>query len=129
MEMGGTRMKLIDILDKKVVWFQDTDCEYYWDYKYVVELDKKHYALLNHSGSFSGWNPLFFESVDKEFTSAFLSESEWHDEKFAFVKDKKLVDYTGNYLEEDDKDFSLINIIPIEKETVDKIMKELKSND
>ena len=121
-------MKLIDILDKKVIWFKDTDCGYYWDFKYIVELDEEHYALINHSGSMSGWNPLFFESVDKEFVSAFLNGYDYDDRKFEKVDNKILVDFTGNNeysFKDDGEDFSLIDIITIEKETVDRIIKEL----
>ena len=122
-------MKLKDILDKKLVMLKDTDCNYYWDYKYVVEIDEDNYALINHSGSGSGYCPLHFEFVDKEFAYQFFKGEDWETIKFEKT-DENLGIYTGNdeWSFQDDwngtENYGELEVIVISKEYVMKKYEE-----
>lgn len=121
-------MKLKDILEKKVIYVRDTNCQYYWDYKYIVEIDDNNYTLINHSGSGSGWEPLGIESVEVGFASAFIRESEYENPFIKCIKDKlDVYDTLGSYLgdckdEDNGEDYTLIDIILVDKETIEDLL-------
>jgi hypothetical protein len=122
-------MKLKDILQNKVLYFRDTDCEYYWSYKYIVEIDNDNVALINHGGSGSGWEPLSIEFVDEEFASAFF-EARYDNslDDFSVCKEEKLIDYTGNDLQEEDEDFGELDVIMINTNKVQELYNEFKKS-
>lgn len=122
-------MKLNELGKCKVVYFRDTNCQYYWDFKYVVEIDECNFALINHGGSYSGWDEEFSEFVDKEFVYPFFKNSGW-DEEFRQVEDKTLDDYMDcDFTNENGVYYGDEEVIIIDKEFVLKKMKEAWSNE
>ena len=65
-------MKIADLLHKKLLYGANLGDEYYWDYRFIVEVDDKYYCLLNYQDSVSGWVAFQVESIDEEFLSDFL---------------------------------------------------------
>ena len=125
-------MKLKDILDNKILYFRDTDCSYYWDYKYVVEIDNNNVALINHSGSSSGWNPLDIEFVDKEFLYSFF-EKRYNSglDDFEVLDNEVLSNYLECDLQEDfndTEDFGELEVILIDKLEMQKLFNEFKKS-
>ena len=119
-------LKLKDISEKEVVYFRDTNCVYYWDFKYVVDVDENHFALINHSGSGSGWEVEQMEFVDKEFVFPFFKNSGW-DEEFKKIKGEKLGEHIDCELINEDGDYyGDEEVILIEKEFVLSKMKEVE---
>lgn len=119
-------MKFKDILEKEVIYWQDTDCEYYWDYKYIVDLDKDNYVLINEGGSMSGYIEFSIESIDKEFVSNFMTTGDY---EFPFEKKQgKLNEFIGIDDEFDDEGILYLehDIVPIKKELVDVYINKLE---
>lgn len=107
-------MKIIDIRDKKIIYSKNLGDSYYWEYKFIVEIDEDNYCLINYDDSYSGWIHFKMECIDEEFISAFMKDP-YDDNYINFDKSNKLL---GNYIREDDlvnvKDVDVI-IIPREK--------------
>ena len=89
-------MKIIDIIDKKIIYSKNLGDGYYWHYKFIVQIDKDNYCLINYDDSFSGWISFHMECVNESFISAFMKD--YYDDNFInFDKcDKPLGDYIGD---------------------------------
>lgn len=127
-------MKLKDILKNKVLYFRDTDCHYYWDYKYIVEIDKDTVALINHNGSQSGYYPLFIEFVDEAFVSAFFEKRFYNrldDFKCLINENHTLQKYIYSLKESeygDYQDFGELDVIPIDIKYVQEQFNEFRKS-
>ena len=108
-------MKIADLLHKKLLYGANLGDEYYWDYRFIVEVDDEYYCLLNYQDSISGWIEFQVESIDEEFLSNFLETT--------FVKATDDTDIQTMY----DNLFCDIGeeeVILIEKSKVDALLKE-----
>ena len=117
-------MKIIDIRDKKIIYSKNLGDEYYWEYKFIVEIDEDNYCLINYEDSCSGYIPFNMESVDEEFISAFM-KNPYNDNYINFYKSNKLL---GDYISDYDlcyvKD---VDVIIIPKEKIQKYLDLFKS--
>ena len=107
-------MKIIDIRDKKIIYSKNLGDRYYWEYKFIVEIDEDNYCLINYDGSMSGWIHFRMECADEGFISAFMKDP-YDDNYINFDKSNKLLgDYISDYNLCDVKDVDVV-IIPKEK--------------
>lgn len=107
-------MKILDIRDKKILFKKNLGDNYYWEYRFIVQVDENNYCLINYNDSFSGWISFNMECVDEEFVSAFMKDP-YDDNYLNFDKsDEVLGDYIANYNLGEVKDVDVV-LIPKEK--------------
>lgn len=108
-------LKIKDIMDKKIIYSKNLGDSYYWEYKFIVEIDENNYCLINYDDSMSGWIPFKMECVDEELISAFMKNPYDDNNYINFDKSNKLLgDYISDYNLCDVKDVDVV-IIPKEK--------------
>lgn len=112
-------MKIIDIRDKKIIYLKNLGDSYYWEYKFIVEIDEDNYCLINYDDSYSGWISFRMECVDEEFISAFMKDT-YDDNYINFDKSNKLL---GDYISDDYLcDVKDVDVIIIPKEKIQKYL-------
>lgn len=117
-------MKIIDIRDKKIIYSKNLGDNYYWGYKFIVQIDENNYCLINYDDSCSGYIPFNMESVDECFASAFMKDP-YNNNYINFDKSNKLLgDYISDYNLCDVKD---VDVIIISKEKIQKYLDLFKS--
>jgi len=106
-------MKIIDIIDKKIIYGKNLGDNWYWEYKFIVQIDEDNYCLINYDDSYSGWIRFKMECVDEEFISAFMKD---YDDKY--INFDKCDVPLSKFIDDDDlqyvKDEEVI-LIPKEK--------------
>lgn len=106
-------MKIIDIRDKKIIYSKNLGDGYYWEYKFIVEIDEDNYCLINYDDSMSGYIPFSMECVDEGFISAFMKDP-YYDNYINFDKSNKLL---GDYIDDYDLGYVKdVDVILISKE-------------
>lgn len=108
-------MKLIDILDKKIIYSKNLGDRYYWEYKFIIKIDEDNYCLINYDDSFSGWIKFHIECVDEAFISAFMKDP-YNDNFINFDKCDKAL---GDYIDDDDLGLGRnVDVVLIPKEKI-----------
>ena len=119
-------MKIIDIRDKKIIYSKNIGDNWYWAYKFIVEIDKDNYCLINYDDSYSGWIHFRMECVDEGFISAFMKDP-YDDNYINFDKSNKLL---GDYISDDNLcDVKDVDVVVIPKEKIQKYLDLFKSEE
>ena len=113
-------MKIIDIRDKKIIYGKNLGDEWYWEYKFIVQIDDDNYCLINYDDSFSGGIEFTMECVDEEFISVFMDDKYINFDKY----DVPL----SEYIDDDDLQYVKdVDVIIIPKEKIQKYLDLFKS--